>query len=241
MRLVMHSWFAEYLQSELERFLPDPFDDICTMLSDGTAFSFSRFGDGELSAVFGVEGQNSDGHQYFPDLGLRLKGVLDRQPDYLMGLQTLAVMVHGALPIRALAPGTEWVLADSLHNASMEGELGRFFEGLEGREALLVGAPHHHQLADERSWKFVEVAYGDCWPQYESLRNSLEPHAAADDIVFLFCASMTANVLIDDLYALNPRNTYIDVGSVFDPYVGVTSRTYHKELSSNPLRGIDVS
>lgn len=234
----MHSWFAEYMQAELERFLPDPFDNICTMLREGRPFAFSRFGDGEFNAIFGEEGANSDGHRYFPDLGRRLREIVERKPQYLMGLQTHAVMVHGARPIRALSPGVQWVLADSLHNASMEGQLGRFFGALDGREILLVGAPHHQRLAEGRSWQFAEVALGDCWPQYDSLRATLEPKAVTNERVFLFCASMTANVLIDDLYRQNPRNTYIDAGSVFDPYVGVNSRLYHHELDPDPLRGM---
>jgi hypothetical protein len=236
----MHRWFVEYMQSELERLLPDPFEGICAMLGDGTAFSFSRFGDGEFSAIFGVEGVNSDGQRYFPELGQRLRQIVEAeaQPSYLMGLQTLAVMVHGARPIFSNFAGVKWVLADSLHNASMEGRLGAFFDSLVDREVLLVGAPHHGQLAQERSWQYVEIPYGDCWPQYESLHATLAPRAASEDTVFLFCASMTANVLIDDLHRLNPRNTYIDAGSVFDPYVGIRNRGYQKELSPNPLEGI---
>jgi len=237
----MHEWFARYMQGQLEDYLPDPFEDICKMLSDGVAFSFSRFGDGEFAAIFEVEGKNSDGHRFFPDLGVRLKEIVERKPDYMMGLQTQALLAHGALPIRSLSPDIQWVLADSLHNASMEGTLGNFFDSLADREVHLVGAPHHRQLAEEKSWQFLEVPYGDCWPQYESIRAGLEPRVTPDDLVFLLCASMTANVLIDDMYSLNPSNTYIDAGSVLDPYAGVRSRAYHKELNSNPLMGIDYS
>lgn len=234
----MHEWFARYLQTRLEEFLPDPYADICGMLETGEPFAFSRFGDGELCAVFGIEGANRDGQRFHADLGERLRGILASRPQYLMGLQSLAVVMHGALPIRSVSRGLQWVAADALHNASMEGELGRFFEALDGRDVLLVGAPHHAPLAEQRSWRFFEVPYGDCWPQYGAIRAGLEPEAAADGVVFLFCASMTANVLIDDLHRLNPANTYIDAGSVFDPHVGVESRGYHEELDSDPLKGI---
>src|ERR1044072_4506318 len=223
----MHKWFGEYMQSQLERLLPDPFDDICAMLSEGKPFSFSRFGDGEFAAVFDVKGANCDGQKFHPELGQRLRGILASRPGYLMGLQTLAVFVHGGRPIMQGSPGVDWVAADSLHNASMEGHLGRFFDALRERKVLLIG-PHHRLLAEEKAWELFEFPWGDCWPQYESLRAGLEPHAAGDGAVFLFCASMTANVLIDDLYKLNPRNTYIDAGRVFDPYVEVYSHAYHR-------------
>ena len=121
------------MQAQLEDYLPDPFEDICRMLRNGEAFSFSRFGDGEFAAIFGVEGANVDGHRFFPDLGMKLKEIVESKPDYLMGLQTQALLAHGALPIRSLSPDTQWVLADSLHNASMEGHLGSFFNALDGR------------------------------------------------------------------------------------------------------------
>jgi hypothetical protein len=234
----MHPWFGQYMHGRLEDFLPDPYVDICKDLAAGKPFAFSRFGDGELAAVFGVEGANSDQQKFHPELGRRLTEILERKPDYLLGLQTLAVLVHGARPILLDFPGIEWVLADSLHNASMEGRLGSFLTALSGREVCLVGAPHHLPMAEERRWRFVEVPYGDCWPQYESILARLDSLAADDDTVFLLCASMTANVLLDDLHTRNPRNTYIDLGSVFDPHVGVKSRDYHHQLDPDPLKGI---
>lgn len=230
--------YGSYLQRSSKLFaqefgydLSDPLADMCARLGEGSAFSFSRFGDGELNAIFGVDGANCDGHRYFPELGRRLAEILARRPGYVLGLQPLAILVHGAERVRSVSAGIRWVFAGCLHWASIEGRLGGFLDALADREVVLVGAPHHRQLAKARSWRFVEVAYGDCWPQYESLRATLESRAVSSGIVFLFCASMTANVLIDDLHQLNGDNTYIDAGSVFDPYVGVHSRNYHEMLS----------
>jgi hypothetical protein len=236
-------WYKQRIKDFPERFeqsfgyeLVDPFDEICGMLVEGKAFSFSRFGDGEFNAIFGAEGANCDGHRYFPDLGRRLREIVESEPDYAMGLQPIAVMMHGAERIQSISQGVRWVLSDSLHMALIEGRLGSFFRALTGREILLIGAPHHQRLVEGSSWQFLEIAYRDCWTQYESLRATLERHAAAEGIVFLFCASMMANVLVDDLYRVNPRNSYIDVGSVFDPYVGVNSRNYHSELDPSSLK-----
>jgi len=234
----MHKWFVEYMQSELERLLPDPYEEMCNMLGDRTPFSFSRFGDGEFGAIFGTEGANSEKQPYHRELGDRLRKIVEDSPGYMMGLQTYAVFVHGALPIRSLSSGMEWVLADALHNASMEGKLHSFFKALSGRPVTLCGGAHLGRLAEKKQWRFVNVAEGDCWPQYKTLRRTLESAALGEGAVFLLCASMTANVLIDDLFELNPLNTYIDAGSVFDPFVGIKSRVYHHALAKNPLDGI---
>jgi hypothetical protein len=210
--------------------LRDPFEEIVSRLRAREDFAFSRFGDGEFNAIFLADGANCDGHRYFPELGRRLRQILDRPPSYLLGLQPLAILIHGARRIRATFEGPHWTFADCFHLALIEGRINDFFGALAGRDVALVGAPHHRYLAEGKSWEFIEVPYGDCWPQYRSLLAALKSRATTVEEVFLLCASMTANVLVDDLHQLNPRNTYIDAGSIFDPYVGVNSRSYHEHL-----------
>ena len=43
---------------------------------------------------------------------------------------------------------------------------------------------------------------------------------------------MATNVFVDDLWKYNKNNTYMDVGSIFDPYVGRKSRGYHNTLTN---------
>jgi len=222
--------FLESFPEEFGYPLEDPFDDMVEMLAERRAFSFARFGDGEFFAVLGESGENCDGHGYHPELGRRLGEILAAKPAYLTGLQPLAVMRHGVEPIRTRSHGIRWVYSDSLHSALLDGRLDRFFDALKRLPVVLVGPPHLHSFAVEKAWLFAEVAYGDCWPQYEALKRLLAPWARVDGVIFLFCASMTSNVLIDDLHKANPRNTYIDVGSVFDPFVGIASRVYHDAI-----------
>ena len=49
------------------------FEELIEKIKNKEMFSFSRFGDGEMNAVFGKEGMNCDSHRYFPDMGLRFK------------------------------------------------------------------------------------------------------------------------------------------------------------------------
>jgi len=51
-----------------------------------------------------------------------------------------------------------------------------------------------------------------------------------DNIVFGLSASMATNVIVDELYdVIGDRCTMIDFGSIWDPFVGVMSRSYHRE------------
>lgn len=226
--------FAESFGYEIR----DPFEDVCTMLGDRKAFAYSRFGDGEFKAVFGVEGMNCDGHQFFPEMGGRLTEILVSKPDYTLGLLPLAVRVHGMERILALSEGIHWVLANSFPLALLDGRLGAFFDALAGREVLLVGPSHLQELSSSREWAHLPIPSRDCWTEYDEIHRRLRESIAAADSVVLFCASMMSNVLIDDLHKSNPTNTYVDVGSAFDPLCGVNSRLYHDALNPAVLKGI---
>jgi len=225
-----------WMQTLLDRWLPDPYDEIVGMLRDRVPFAFSRFGDGEFNAIYGVEGVNCDGHRYFPDMGRRLREIVEREPDYLMGLQPGAILMHGAWRTVAISGGTpndgqrSWMLADSLHDASLNNRLDSFLDALGGRDVLLVGAEHLRGFSESKGWRYQPVPAHDCWTAYEETLEGLKSSIPSSGGVLLFCASMMSNVLLDDLYTLNPANTYIDTGSLFDPYAGVISRLYHEEL-----------
>lgn len=224
--------------------LEDPFDRICEMLGDSRPFSFSRFGDGELNAVFGLEAEaanhapyasNCDGHEYFPSMRRRLKEILTGGPEYMMGLLPLALVVYDSRLILSIAPGVRWVLANSLHLALAQGRLGSFFDALDGRDVWLVGPEHLAEPARRMGWDFLQVRSRNCWVDYEETSQRLRDSMPESEGVLLLCASMMSNVLVDDLHAANPRNTYIDVGSVLDPFGGVKSRIYHESVEADSL------
>ena len=103
-----------------------------------------------------------------------------------------------------------------------------------------MGPQHLHGFSQSKGWVQVPVPSKNCWEQYDSILEHLRNSISGTDFVVLFAGSMTSNVLIDDMFAIGPANTYIDVGSVFDPYAGVQSRAYHRELASDPLKGIEL-
>lgn len=215
--------------------LPDVFNLICEKLRNKEPFSFSRWGDGEWNAVYGKQGHNCDGHEYFPDMGKRLRQVLESKPTYMMGLQPLTISSDRIIQIQKDFPGIDWVDADSIHNASIDGRIGELFDSLKGRNVLVVG-PKHIAKINFKEWNFVFVPYNNCWSEYNSIKRELYlamNHINTlnkESIVVLFCASMMSEVLIDDFSYLD-YHTFIDIGSAFDPYAGVKSRGYHHKLS----------
>lgn len=203
------------------------YDTFLSRLKWKDRFAFSRFGDGEFHCIFGKVGANCDGHQYFPDLGRRLRGILESRPPYTIGIQALARRLYSDNPEFRQLTDFAFVEADALHWASAQGRLGELFERLNRREVVLVG-PRHVGRQTKFSCRFVEVPSRDCWLSCDEVREKLIPLAHPEQ-VFVFCASFLTKVLIDELWRCS-KSTLIDAGSVLDPYVGVKSRKYHHSL-----------
>lgn len=197
-------------------------------LQNKEQYSFSRWGDGEWNCLLGKQGMNCDRHNYFDDLGKRLKSILESSPQYYLGLQNLAKRQRPELIDKYTKDyNLTWVQNDVLHTASMKGQFIHFLNVLRGLDVLLVGGNHLRDF--NKSWRFIEIPRVNCWLSYEETKKKLDV-AIKDNTVVLFCASMMTNVLIDDFHG---RGTLIDLGSVLDPYCGVQSRSYHKTLDIN--------
>lgn len=205
------------------------FERMCTMLRERENFKFARYGDGEFYCMSGKIGRNCDKHEYFPDLGLALNEAFYSDPKYMVGIQPLSV--HGGLYQRAIQErsGPKNIYdADVLHSASIDGRLDQFLECLRGRDTILVGPEHLRPLY----LKTMIIPDVNCWRDYQSIREQLFFKLyEAKDAVVLLCASMMSEVLIHNFRFLD--HTFIDAGSVLDPYVGKFSRSYHHKLNLN--------
>jgi hypothetical protein len=200
---------------------------IITHLQNGENFSFSRFGDGEWSCLLGKNGANCDGHAYFHDMGDRLLKIVESNPKYYMGLQTLAESTY---PDEIAKYPIEWVESDCLHRASIRGEIQPFFDELNKKNIIFVGNHRHQKQNIINVDTFIEVPLNDCWRKYENTLSSLKSIVDKDDVI-IYCASMMANVLIDDIYnEFGDTVTQIDCGSLFEPYMGISIRSYHSKL-----------
>lgn len=199
------------------------FERMCKMLRNGENFKFARYGDGEFLCMSGKVGRNCDGHDYFPDLGQALNDAFYSDPNYMVGIQPLSV--HSGLYQRALSykPGPKNIYdADVLHSASIDGRLKLFFDAVVSRATFVIGPTHLFPF-----FRYgVAIPDKNCWLDYRELKNGLRRAMSGDsDTVILLCASMMSEVIIHDFrdYPV----TIIDCGSVFDPYVGKLSRSYH--------------
>jgi len=196
-------------------------------IKNDECFSYSRFGDGEWNAIFNKIGQNCDGHQYFADMGERLRQVLSSKPKYFLGLQGLAVRQRGDEIFNNYP--NDWCSHNVFHRASINKKLNLFFEMLSEKNVVIVGPKYLKEIKKHFSYSdYIIVPDKNCWMSHDKILIKCKELIKEGDIV-LFAASMMTNVLIDELH--NNKTTLIDIGSVLDPYVGKSTRSYHKKLN----------
>lgn len=208
------------------------FDQYLTWIKERKPFTFSRFGDGEFSAILQRPGKNCDGHDYFPEMGKALADVLRSKPEYQVGIQNHALRTIEELPawltFNGLDVEADFVNADVWHYASIKEEFDRFFDAIQNRSVLLVGPHTLTKMGIHSYW--VEVPERNCWTSFDAIMRGIDNYIDHADIV-LFSASMPAKIMIDKLYAKHGQTkTLLDMGSVFMPYVGISNRSYHKKI-----------
>lgn len=207
------------------------FEQYLTWIKERKPFTFSRWGDGEWSAILGREGKNCDGHEYFAEMGKELARVLKSNPHYEVGIQNHALRTMPEIMPwieKNHLPIDQWVNADVWHHASIKEQFDPFFDAIQNRPVLLVG-PHCLTKMEIHSY-WVEVPERNCWQSFDSIMKGIDNYIDYADIV-LFSASMPAKIMIDRLYAKHGQTkTLLDMGSVFMPYVGISNRSYHKKI-----------
>jgi hypothetical protein len=167
--------------------------------------------------------------------------------EYLAGLymQPLALDLFGPridAKLRALdAAGLAWHDSDVFHwaisHADRFDEFHAFLAALRGRRTIVVGPPHVRGATADLfgAAAFVEVPAVDCYPAAtDVLCRTLDLAVPMrDHPVVLLSASMPAELLavaLHDAKSADRPMTVLDMGSVWDPYAGVFSRSYMRQL-----------
>lgn len=223
------------------------YHEIIQKLKDREPFKFSRWGDGEWLCMNKETGENRDGNTYLPELGKELLKILESQPGYYMGVQYGVFYnenyVHGHqhpslrdFMIKKMfeLPEINWVNGDVLHQASEYGYLQEFWDVLQDRNVIYIGAEYFNKLPfdhvvvpDNNSFGFNDELF-----DFLTIKGMKDFERDYQDDVYLVSAAMNSNVIID---CLPDEVTAIDIGSVFDPYLGIERATYQRNVKLKPL------
>lgn len=209
-------------------------EDFTILLESASPFSFSRWNDGQWRMVLGkVDGGTGDGHKYAKVIGDDLRAVLLGRPDYMLGLQGLSIRGSLGKGVKAWLQETglenlQWVDADVFHHASLDNTIGPLVQQLSDREVVVVGPEHMRHLSFTSH--FVQIPQTGAYYERRRIIDQVAALLDEDPIVVSVSAGWTANLLISELYPrFGDKHTFIDFGSVWDPYAGVYSRGYMKK------------
>lgn len=216
--------------------------DFLIDLHEGKRFSFSRWGDGEWTCIFGNRTQNVDGHRYTDalakDLILSLRAAGPR-----MGMQGFAARrLKGKLYdyVAHHCPDVEWDNADIFHHeerdAHIENRLSGLVKVLRDRNAIrstvTVGPGPLWFLCDVFPVeKHINIPAKNCYDGMEQtideIRNAVEK--LPKPVFVSLSASMAANVIVHRLHGL-VDGWLMDLGSMWIPYLpenhGLKVRSY---------------
>lgn len=216
---------------------PTSLDLFVNLVEEGKPFSFSRWNDGHWRQILGrTSGGTGDGHKYAKEIGDDLKDVLLGRPSHMLGIQGLSLRGDLGKRVRswiqdARIEDLQWFDADVFHHACRDNKLATMIQLLLNRKVIVVGPPRMESLPFASN--FVPIPKTDAY--YEKRRiitKVADILEGTEPAVVSISAGWTANLLISELYpAFGNRHTFIDFGSVWDPYVGVLSRGYMKRDS----------
>lgn len=212
-------------------------------IRDRTPFAFSRWGDGEWSCILGRRidpARNACGMPYSAPLRKDLTAILTSEASYALGLcdsvihgrsayhKTMAKDVAAWIEAHARV---RWVFGDGIENLSVTGQLRTLTEALATRTVIMVGPDYLRD--DLRLFPMAgHVSVPDLNMRHEDHVDRLVDQAGTllsqwPAAVVTISAGMTANILADRLFRAFPLASFLDCGSVWEPYAGRSNRNYH--------------
>lgn len=204
---------------------------ICNNIERDIPFVFSRFGDGEWFAIFGRNGSNCDSHNYYKDMGDRLREIVSmkRNGNYIYSLSPFVEGKYNKYIKRLSDNKIKWYNSNVFVEASKSNKIGRYFDLLVEKKTIMVAPDYLRKF--EGYDEFVSVPEQNCWLEKNKIVREIVKLLGDKNTIVSVVASMAANVIVDELYQIyGNTHTFIDAGSVYDPYVGVRTRGYHDEI-----------
>lgn len=209
-------------------------------LRKNNPITYVRYGDGEFNAILGKSGENCDHHAYFPIMGDELARTLieSRKGNYLYGIgpkvRSMEEGAEVATWIEQWAPNVNWNSSEAFLHASLEGRFLPLMQELRNRKVLWLAPQHMTKfLLQSKKWLHWLAPQQNAWLEKDQLRQALvwlvQQHK--DIELVLFCAGMVSKIMIWELFPHWGAKMHLwDMGSVFDMYCGIDSRSYARRM-----------
>jgi len=189
-------------------------------------FTFTKYGDGELTCMSGAEGKNCDGHPYSEELASALRKSMLRnatREDVFLGDWT-GWNGDTLSEYRDELLGEEIKPNYVLYELLLNHQFGPDIELLEFHEAIRYNSRKKLFVGPERLWGVskvlncdyhIRVPLVDSFSEYDRIldrcRNIVKPNN-----IFLFSCGLPSKILIDEMLEQEKDLTCLDFGSGFD-------------------------
>jgi len=220
---------------ELEQGADEVLDKIIELLKTNTPFIHLRFGDGEMECMFDntPNKKNGDGCIYYTDLRLELLDTLIKIADVkdndriLIGNAFTKPEHLKHLEERNKVDTINWTCACALGCGLINGKSFEIINLLLNlpRKKVLVGNITLSPIA--KAWKMEHIicATHNNWLEHEKIKNDLLKYID-DNPVILYCGGIGIKPIVWQMWEHNNNSIQFDIGSFFDPAVGVYNRLW---------------
>ena len=206
-------------------------------------FSFTRWGDGEWACTVGRGGRNCDGHEYFKEMSQDLRLALTGGKKYYKAIWPVThrqIQINLDWISKFLNENNieiPWANAIVWEDLVIRQGIEKLVSVLESKDLIIVSDKSKKKLNIEYK-DFIEIPPKNCYLEKSRIKNSiLQKSKEYKYPVFALSASMATNVIVDELFDQIGSNCWmIDFGSIWDPFVGIISRSYHREYLTKELK-----
>jgi len=216
------------------------FEELLGAILSGEPFALSRYGDGEWAAIFGEDGENCDGHQYFPEMGIELADTVQSYHDapYYYGMVRIARTVYKERIVRYIRHygiWAHWADGTIMADAAKAGRLFPLIDLLRYRKVLYVGPQYLNTVEFHKNlfWpkQFVTVPAKNSFLNKENIVEIIAKEYMVGDYDLIgFSAGPTTEIMMWELWTYLKQNVaMVDFGSLWDGLIGHPTRKYHYE------------
>lgn len=195
-------------------------------------FSLARFGDGEFLCMLGKQGQNSHGCRYTPQLRNDLIECARKvDKTFYKGLQRITPQMFGQ--VREYTNAGQWYNTEEFADTLAIGEFKPFFQALKGKTVIVVSSQEKEKITEW--WPEGYFVLTPKTNSYEEKQYIIDQCKNMGSGVFLFACGMAAGPIVATLHGKIKKSFFIDVGHIFDPFLGDNSREYLKDVPQEIL------
>lgn len=195
-----------------------------------TPLSLARFGDGEFYCVQGKKGGNSHGCAYTAALRDDLFAIIeDEGPTLLKGMQRITP--NQLMQVSPFLKG-KWVDTEIFADELARGGLAPLFETLRTLPLVIISSNEKRKIP--LSYRhFIETPRTNAHAEKDRIVKDVLKYGKS--YVYLFACGMAAGTFVHALHGKIPGASFIDIGHIFDPFIGEASREYLLNLEQGVL------